>query len=63
VVATLLLRVATEPPPRIHTVHLRASQSVHGRYHRHPVDLPDLGNSVHIALLVHRFHCRKALQS
>lgn len=36
----------------------RPSQSVHSRYHRHPVDLPSLGNAIHIDLLVRRFYCR-----
>lgn len=36
----------------------RPSQSVHSRYHRHPADLPSLGNAVHINLLVRRFYCR-----
>lgn len=36
------------------------SQSIHSRYHRHPSDLPSLGNVVHITLLVRRFYCRNA---
>ncbi|QCO03394.1 transposase family protein [Azospirillum argentinense] len=39
----------------------QASQSVHSRYHRHPADLPSLGNAVHINLLVRRFYCRSPI--
>lgn len=39
----------------------RPSQSVHSRYHRHPADLPSLGNAVHINLLVRRFYCRNTV--
>ncbi|RUQ59304.1 ISL3 family transposase [Azospirillum doebereinerae] len=39
----------------------RPSQSVHSRYHRHPADLPSLGNAVHIKLLVRRFYCRNPI--
>lgn len=37
------------------------SQSVHSRYHRHPADLPNRGNAVHINLLVRRFYCRNPI--
>ena len=34
------------------------SQAVHSRYHRHPADLPSLGQPVQLVLCVRRFYCR-----
>jgi zinc-finger of transposase IS204/IS1001/IS1096/IS1165/Transposase len=34
------------------------SQAVHSRYHRHPADLPSLGQPVQLLLCVRRFYCR-----
>ena len=37
-----------------------ASRAVHGRYCRHPADLPSLGRQVGISLRVRRFYCHNA---
>src|SRR4029453_5697642 len=34
------------------------TQAVHSRYRRRPADLPNLGSTVRLDLLVRRFYCR-----